>query len=199
MKNILLIIFSMFLFSCGNEKETVTAITEDDAIEYFQLADSAAMSLVKALGGRLVDAIQTEGVIEAIDVCHKDAYKITDDITKGIESVNSIKRVSTKYRNPNNAPDKYEDEVLTWFEEQLATGAKPTSFGQKISRKKGDLIRYYKPMYVQNKCLLCHGDDNTRLPDVSKKIEELYPTDLAKDYNEGDFRGLIRVEMDVNI
>jgi len=190
---------SIILFSCNSEQEIVTTITEEDASNYFQLADSTATSLVKALGSRLVDAIQNEGVIEAIDVCHKDAYKITDDITKEIESVKSIKRVSNKYRNPDNAPDKYEAEVLTWFEEQLASGAKSTSFGQKISRKKGNLIRYYKPMFVQNKCLLCHGDKNTRLPDVSKKIEELYPNDFAINYKEGDFRGLIRVEMEDNI
>jgi hypothetical protein len=195
MRNIILIILSLFLFSCTTKKETVTTITEIEAEEYFQLADSAAISLVRALGGRLVDAIQNEGVIEAIDICHKEAYEITDDLTKQFESIKSIKRVTTKYRNPKNSPDKYEAEALYWFKEQLAKGKKSTSFGQKISRKKSDLIRYYKPMFVQNKCLLCHGDENTRLPDVSKKIEELYPNDLAIDYKEGDFRGVIRVEM----
>lgn len=199
MKNLFIIIISLLIVSCGKETETVTVITENDAFEYYQLADSAAVSLVKALGGRLVDAIQNDGVIEAIDVCHKDAYKITNDITKRYDTIKSIKRVSNKYRNPNNAPDNYEAEVLKWFEEQIASGAKPTSFGQKIFRKKGNLIRYYKPMFVQNKCLLCHGNEYISLPDVSKQIDKLYPNDLAKDYNEGDFRGLIRVEMEENI
>ena len=66
---------------------------------------------------------------------------------------------------------------------------------KKLSNKKGDIIKYYKPMFVQNKCLLCHGDNNTRMPEVSKRIEKLYPDDLAIGYKEGDFRGLIRVEM----
>jgi hypothetical protein len=196
MKNLLIVIFSIFIFSCGSPQEIVTTITEYEAFEYFEMADSAAISLVNTLGGRLVDAIQNKGVIEAIDVCHKEAYEITDDLTKKFDSIKSIKRVSNKYRNPQNAPDKYESEVLNWFEEQLASGAKPLSFGQKISRKKRNLIRYYKPIIIQNKCLLCHGDDNSRLPDVSKKIDELYPNDLAKDYNEGDFRGFIRIEIE---
>jgi hypothetical protein len=33
------------------------------------------------------------------------------------------------------------------------------------------------------------------MPEVSKRIEKLYPDDLAIGYKEGDFRGLIRVEM----
>ena len=71
----------------------------------------------------------------------------------------------------------------------------PKNYGQKILRKNKEILRYYKPMLVQTKCLLCHGDDDTRLPEVSKRIKKHYPNDLAKNYKDGDFRGLIRVEM----
>lgn len=50
-------------------------------------------------------------------------------------------------------------------------------------------------MVVKTKCLLCHGDAETRLPDVAKRITKYYPDDKAIDYQEGDFRGLIRIEM----
>lgn len=195
MKKSFIILIAIIFISCGKETENVTVISKNDAFEYYQVADSAATELVKKLGGRLVDAIQNDGVIKAIDVCQKEAYKITDNLTKDFESVVSIKRVSNKYRNPKNAPDKYEKEALAWFENQSTENAKASTFGHKITSKKGDIIKYYKPMFVQNKCLLCHGDNNTRMPEVSKRIEKLYPDDLAIGYKEDDFRGLIRVEM----
>lgn len=195
-KKILINIIAMLIFSCGSEPETISVITKNDAPEFFKLADSAAVVLVKSLGGRLTEVIQSDGVIKAIDVCKEEAYDITDDIEDKIGKNISIKRVSNKYRNPKNAPDKYEIEALAWFEEQIAQGNMlPKVYGQRILRKKNDIYRFYKPMKMQTKCLLCHGDVETRLPDVSKRINKLYPKDKAVDYHDGDFRGLIRVEM----
>jgi len=195
MKYISILFIIILLLSCSNEKETVTIITDKDASDLYDIAETATSKLVNRLGGRLVEVIQNEGAIEAIDVCYKEAYEITDELTDEIDEIRSIKRVTNKFRNPKNAPDAYETDALKWFEEQHANGTKPTSFGQKISKRKGDLIRYYKPMYVQNKCLLCHGDESDIMPEIAKKINNLYPEDLAKNYNEGDFRGLVRVEL----
>lgn len=195
-KKILISIIAMLIFSCGSEPETISVITKNDAPEFFKLADAAAIVLVKSLGGRLTEVIQSDGVIKAIDVCKEEAYDITDDIEDKIGKNISIKRVSNKYRNPKNAPDKYEIEALAWFEEQIAQGNMlPKVYGQRILQKKNDIYRFYKPMKMQTKCLLCHGDVETRLPDVSKRINKLYPKDKAVDYHDGDFRGLIRVEM----
>ena len=192
------LIFSILLIIISGcaKQETVTIITENDASIHFKLADSVANSLVKQLGGRLTDAIQNSGVIEAIDVCHKDAYKITDDLVDETEMVTSIKRVSNKYRNPKNSPDKYEVDALTWFENKISNDdVFPKSYGQRITVGKKEQLYIYKPMKMQNKCLLCHGDNKTRLPEVSKRIKKLYPDDRAIDYYNGDFRGLIRVEL----
>lgn len=195
MKYLSILFLTILLLSCSNEKETVTVITNNDASELYDIAETFTSELLNRLGGRLVEVIQNEGVIEAIDVCYKEAYEITDELADEIDEVKSIKRVTNKFRNPKNAPDAYEVDALRWFEEQYAKGTKPTSFGQKITKRKGDLIRYYKPMYVQNKCLLCHGKETDIMPEIAKKINNLYPDDLAKNYNEGDFRGLVRVEL----
>jgi len=196
MKKILISVMIFVLFSCGSELETVSAITSEEAPEFFKLADSSALVLVKTLGGRLTEVIQSDGVIKAIDVCKEEAYDITDDLENEIGENISIKRVSNKYRNPKNAPDKYEIEAIDWFNNKLSESNElPNNYGQKILRKNKKILRYYKPMIVQTKCLLCHGDDHTRLPDVSKRITKHYPNDLAKNYKDGDFRGLIRVEM----
>ncbi len=196
MKKILVSLITIILFSCGTEPEIVSEITERDAPEFFTLADSSAMVLVNTLGGRLTEVIQAAGVIKAIDVCKEEAYDITDKLEDEIGNNVSIKRVSDKYRNPKNAPDKYEIEALAWFDEQIAQDSiLPKVYGQKIQRKKNDIYRFYKPMKMQTKCLLCHGETETRLPDISKRINKLYPNDKAIDYHDGDFRGLIRVEI----
>lgn len=195
-KKILLSLIVMALFSCGTEPETVSELTAVEAPDFFKLADSSATLLVQTLGGRLTEVFQSDGVIKAIDVCKEEAYEITDRIEDEIGKKVSIKRVSNKYRNPKNAPDKYEIEALTWFENQLIlNNTLPKFYGQKILRKNKEIIRYYKPMVVKTKCLLCHGDAETRLPKVAKRINKYYPNDTAVDYQEGDFRGLIRVEM----
>ena len=186
------------LFSCGVEMETVSEITVNDAPEFFKLADSSAIVLVQTLGGRLTEVFQTDGVIKAIDVCKKEAYEITGNLEDEISGNISIKRVSNKYRNPQNAPDKHEKEALKWFETQLfEKNTLPKLYGQKILRKNNEFLRYYKPMRVQTKCLLCHGDEETRLPEVSSRINKFYPEDMAVDYKDGDFRGLIRVETQI--
>lgn len=195
-KIILIGLIIIVLFSCGSEPEKVSVISEIDAPDFFKLADSAAIVLVKSLGGRLTDVIQNDGVIAAIDVCYKEAYEITNDLEDSFDKIISIKRVSNKYRNEKNAPDEYEAQALLWFEEQIEQGNTiPKVYGQKIQRKKSDIYRFYKPLKMQTKCLLCHGDTEMRPPDVSKRINKLYPEDKAVDYYEGDFRGLIRVEM----
>ncbi len=91
--------------------------------------------------------IQSEGAIKAIDVCKNEAYDITDAIVDKIGKDISIKRVSNKYRNPNNAPDKYESIALGWFEDQLSeNNVLLKAYGQKITHGKKEKYRIYKPM-----------------------------------------------------
>ena len=196
MKNLLISLIVIILLSCSSEPEKVSVISENDAPEFFKLADSAAVVLVKSLGGRLTEVIQADGVIKAIDVCKEEAYDITGDLEDEIGEKVSIKRVSNKYRNPKNAPDKYEIEVLAWFEDQIAQGNMlPKVYGQKIKRNRNELYRFYKPMKMQTNCLLCHGDEEVLIPSVAESVKKLYPNDRATGYKEGDFRGVIRVEI----
>ena len=196
MNKILISIFLMFIISCGIKPEIVSMINIEDAPAFYIIADSTAMVLVNTLGGRLTEVIQSDGIIKAIDVCKEEAYDITDDLEEKLGKNVSIKRVSNKYRNPKNAPDKYEIEALAWFEEQIAQGNMlPKVYGQKIQRNKNEIYRFYKPMKMQTKCLLCHGDEEALMPSVAERVKKLYPNDRATGYQEGDFRGVIRVEI----
>jgi hypothetical protein len=53
-------------------------------------------------------------------------------------------------------------------------------------------VGYVEPIFVKPMCLPCHGSD---IPDgVAARLDEHYPTDEARGFAEGDFRGLFWVE-----
>lgn len=58
---------------------------------------------------------------------------------------------------------------------------------------KGTSYLYYQPMYVSQKCLLCHSTEMAE--DVKAVINEKYPGDLSGDLKLGAFRAVIRVEL----
>jgi putative nucleotidyltransferase with HDIG domain len=68
---------------------------------------------------------------------------------------------SLKLLNPNNRPDAWEHKSLLAFEK----GSKQESTVETTPR--GDRIfRYMQPLYVEEKCLKCHGDQNYKVGDV---------------------------------
>jgi general secretion pathway protein A len=91
-----------------------------------------------------------------------------------------IKQTSLHNRNAYNAPDTFENEMLTkmeaagWPRNQVATQAADGSF------------RLVRPLYVENACLSCHGDPVGELDVAGRKKEG---------YREGDLRGAISVKI----
>ena len=114
------------------------------------------------------------------------AKQIADHFTEGKQL--TLRQVSTKYRNPDNRPDTYEQAILAKME------ADPESWRNKDWSEKvisGDhaTMRYMRPLFVTEACLTCHGDPD-EVPDF---IKEKYPNDLATGYKVGDLRGAISV------
>lgn len=78
----------------------------------------------------------------------------------GKDSVNGH-MTSLKPINPNNAPDAWEQKSLLAFEK----GSKQESIVEQSSN--GDKIfRYMQPLYIEEKCLKCHGGENYKVGDV---------------------------------
>ena len=101
-----------------------------------------------------------------------------------------LRQVSSKYRNPDNKPDKFEEKALVEFEKD-----KNLSEYKGMDKVNGQkVLRYLTPLYIEEACLKCHSAKET-IPEV---IKEDYPEDRATDYTFGDLRGAISVVVPVD-
>jgi hypothetical protein len=131
------------------------------------------------------------GPAGALEFCSIEALPLTRSVQAGLEGGLQLKRTSFRVRNPSNAPDEAEEEALLHFEEAIrASGEAPASYVQWVSAQE---YRYYKPLFVAEPCLTCHGQLEALDEDVRALLAERYPEDLATGYASGDFRGVVRV------
>lgn len=152
--------------------------------------DSAAMMLVRTLGGRLNQHLSA-GPERAIAFCAEEAQSLTDSVSQAVGPGWEVKRTTTRTRNPANAPDSLEAEALRHFARFVESEAElPEGYVQITPA--GD-YRYYMPLRLAPMCLQCHGPRDRLDPAVRQVLDTRYPTDQATGYGQGDFRGLVRV------
>ena len=176
----------------AGKKSSLDPETEKKVVE---IGKKATMTLLKTLLGEVTTSLEEKGPVATINYCSERAYPLTDSISEAFGV--KIKRTTFKYRNPKNKPDKYEEEALRYFEKFFKEGKKPPAhYVQKV--KVGDKLvyRYYFPLKVLKLCLTCHGTPGKDIkPEVYEAIKKKYPEDKAIGYKEGDFRGVVRVEI----
>jgi hypothetical protein len=159
-----------------------------------QTGRGIASALMERLGGELQAALREGGPVQAISICSERALPLTAEVTRTQEGV-SVKRVTSRCRNPANAPDPMEKLALETFETAAAEGSPlPGPLVQKIRRNGGTVYRYYQPLRTATLCLTCHGAPEQMPETLKAAIRERYPEDRAVGYKEGEFRGAIRVE-----
>lgn len=87
----------------------------------------------------------------------------------------SIKQTRLHARNPGNAPDEFEKEVLARF----AADRKLTEVHAEAMKDGKRVYRYVVPLYVEEACLNCHGEP-AGSPDIAGYPREgLKPGELA--------------------
>ncbi len=136
----------------------------------------------------LTAALRSGPAANAIGVCQTLAPDLTTQIAEdaGIE----LARVALRLRNPENAPDEWEEKVLQTFQAQALNGADVAKLEhyEIITTAEGDkMFRYMRGIPVGEKCLACHGTDVKQ--DVKAEIARLYPEDKAIGYKLGEMRG----------
>ena len=183
------------IFSCNSNKLKVEQPPPEEVEFIAPIGKKIAGSLVSTLKGELRSAMEKGGVEEAITLCNTKALPLTDSVALNSSFHVSIKRISNKVRNSQNAPDKQEQLALDLFTELDNSGDElPEFYIQKITGETTVEYNFYKPMKMEGLCLVCHGDKQTMAPSASKLLGKFYPDDQATGYKEGDFRGLIRIK-----
>lgn len=173
--NILLacLIVSCF-FGCGKDKF--------DREFWIERGQTALKPFKQELMSALADGLQ-DGPEAAIDVCQRVAPEIADEINSPEVRVG---RTSHKLRNEHNSPKAWMQPLLNGY---LLSPGKSNPEAVRLADGR---IGYVEPIYVKSMCLACHGSNLS--PTIAARIDELYPNDRARDFQEGDFRGLFWVE-----
>lgn len=176
-----------------SEVEAAPVLTSADSAAAREQGGAIAGAVAQGLAQRLQAQLKEEGAVGAIDFCSMTALALTDSLAATQGPGVSIKRTSTRIRNPRNQPDAHEQLALAWFDSaRAATGEIPQSYVQAVSAEE---VRFYKPLMIAPFCTQCHGSSEQIEPRVQKLLSERYPEDRAVGYKAGDLRGAIRVSM----
>jgi len=157
-------------------------------------AKTAIMKMGKSLQSHMKKNMKKGGPAQAARFCSKKAEGIEKNINAKYKKGVSVKRVSLKYRNPNNTPLADEKIVLQQIQNDFNSGKKvPKMIVKQISKNE---YKVYKPIFLDKKvCLKCHGDIAHRNKKAYNIIKKAYPHDKAIDYKAGEFRGAFVVEI----
>ncbi len=195
MKTILKITTFAFLSTSvfvGCSKPNLQTPTKQESKEVRAIAKKA----IKKVGGATKKAMQTtmkkHGVVAAAKFCSLKADKIVTKANKNLPKGVSVRKISTKYRNPSAKPTKLDKEILAKFEQDIKDKKKPKMVVLKLSDTH---FKVYKPVIIKGKCLLCHGDKTTRNAKAYEYIKKHYPQDKAVDFKLGDLRGAFLVDI----
>lgn len=140
------------------------------------------------LQAELKQGLAHGGPAGAISVCKDKAPQIASDLSR--RSGAKVRRTSLRYRNPANAPEPWEGEVLRQFELSSST-TESTSPPEYFAIADDGSARYMTMIRMGPVCLACHGE--SLAPELAAKIDAEYPHDRARGYAVGDVRGAFSV------
>lgn len=193
------LLLSLFFYSCQpSEKDAQNhegANTQSrppgevDHAEIIARGKKIGNELIKTLGSELMQAIEQDGLINAIEVCQMKAIPLTASV--GHKGGVKVKRTSHKVRNPGNRADELDLKVIeTYLSSKVADAPEP------VIQIHSSEIRYYQPLLMQDVCVKCHGPSESLDPELTRVLAQRYPNDQAVGFKRGELRGVIRVEFE---
>ncbi|WP_456342911.1 Tll0287-like domain-containing protein [Thermovibrio sp.] len=189
MRGALALLVALLLTGCTHQEKPLTQKERERAASIGQMAVKRLMGELKT---NLGTALKEGGFPKAIEFCAGKAEELTAKVNKELVVVR-VKRVSDKYRNPKNRPDKLDLAVIKEFKEKLKEGKLPPYEIKRIKLNGKEYLVYYKPILVAPFCLNCHGEPTRMNPEVLRVIKEKYPQDRALGYRAGQLRGVFKV------
>lgn len=191
------IILTFIVVGCGtdtaeNLDQTPLIVETDTTKALTILYETAAQEMVvdfqHELKNKLLSAMNEGGPVSAIRYCSKDATLLGhDSLSVGW----SIRRVTERYRNPDNRADTAEQALLARFADAANFVPYLSWWTEEDSMR---TFHFYEPIRTNQFCLNCHGDVQTLSPGVFEALKKSYPTDRAIGYKAGQLRGLFVVE-----
>jgi hypothetical protein len=124
-----------------------------------------------------------QGPGHAITACQLQAPEIASSLS--LEGI-VVGRSSDRLRNPANVSPEWVSPVMTAW---LTTSKERAP---QIVALADNRLGYVEPILLKPLCLTCHGSN--LLPEVTARIDELYPQDRATDFETGDLRGVFWIE-----
>ena len=186
---------SLFLLDCGSKEAAETKTEPTPAPSYVTdeaLFVKASQNLTGQFGrnlkSELMAALNSYGAPYALQVCQIKAPEIAASHSKGGWWV---KRVSDRYRNPDDRPINDEADILAKFAD---TAYHQDYYQDWYGTDSNKVFRFCQKIVAQPMCLQCHGDLQTINSDLYKQIKIAYPWDKATGYKTGDLRGMFVVE-----
>ena len=176
MKYLVLIVFySSLLFSADDQ--------------FIKEASTLATDLRQALMHNLSQKMTMEGSEAAVPFCQSQIKLIAKQAAKERSQKYEFGRTSHKVRNRINSPQPWAMQYLKEFEGKKKSEVTKDHLVHRLADGKRV---YLEPLYVEAKCLTCHGQNIAQ--NVSRKINDLYPDDKATGFSLGEFRGFIWVK-----
>jgi hypothetical protein len=207
MKNLLLFLPLILLFSCGPQERIskeafddvqrnneVKRITEVEILQEAMVwGDSITQEVQAQLVTQLQQAIAANGHSGALDFCKVNALPILTSFET--KHAVTLRRVSSRPRNPLDAPNADEVPLLDAYSYNAENDITSDPSIQKLQQ--GEVFLYTKPITISNAmCLSCHGDPKKDIaPETATKLKQLYPQDPATGYALGDLRGMWALRM----
>ena len=174
---------------CGTKVTTPEMSGDTVVVEKASISSDSLKSFAtetkKLLMKNVGEQMQKGGPESALEFCNIEAMPLTQSMSEkhGLE----ISRVSDKMRNPKNVANAEELKLIEQYKKQLLAG--------ELLKPVRTETHYYEPLVTNAMCLQCHGEPGKNIkPNVSAKIAELYPGDLAMGYKENEVRGLIVIK-----
>ncbi len=134
--------------------------------------------------------MESGGVAGAVKYCNLAAYPLLDSLSKA--NYATIRRTSTKLRNPANAAKGWEVEALAAFEQAKTLVREPKPRARLLDD--GSVV-YAAPIKLQSLCVKCHGTVGKEIAEVDYEvIKKLYPDDAATGYVPDELRGMWSVQ-----
>lgn len=173
--------------------------SDPEIVNVRKVGDEAIGLLSAQLVQEINSAVARRGDEAALDVAHLRQIPMSCGRVEGLPNITAFKTTSYRVRAPKNKPDAAESLVLERFLWNLKAGrASAEVVVQRIDRAdKTHEWRVYRALETQPVCLNCHGDLFNKPARFREALESRYPLDQAVEYNSKEWRGLLRVTVDL--